>query len=312
MLAVMIKETIIIGAGLSGLNTARQLQGALVLEKSRGLGGRMATRRTLETRFDHGAQFYRRKVDLTTLHEFWSEKNANHKWFISPEGEHWCSDSGMTALAKVMGPGLEISLEKEVQSISYENNLWKLVSTKNEEWLCRRLIISAPTPQAVKLLANVEKEKTFNQSAFQIIKNVQYTKALILLVTLEESMNLENGYLEFIAGDFFSLSDQKQKGVSSIPALTVTMSAEFSEREFENQEDEIHKKILESLKLHYPDLKIKQSELKKWRYCRPETQYPGYFVEMAPELFLIGDAFGGSSLAGAVRSSEALCRHLST
>ena len=53
----------VIGAGISGLVCARLLveQGmeVTVFEKSRGVGGRMATRRTPEgCHFDHGAQYF--------------------------------------------------------------------------------------------------------------------------------------------------------------------------------------------------------------------------------------------------------------
>ncbi|MEY4932043.1 MAG: hypothetical protein RLZZ403_363, partial [Pseudomonadota bacterium] len=51
----------IVGAGLAGLACARVLFGAqysvTVLEKSRGLGGRIATRRVGRLAFDHGAQY---------------------------------------------------------------------------------------------------------------------------------------------------------------------------------------------------------------------------------------------------------------
>jgi phytoene dehydrogenase-like protein len=54
-------DVIVIGAGVSGLIAARTLQatGARVLglDKGRGVGGRMATRRTDWGVFDHGAQF---------------------------------------------------------------------------------------------------------------------------------------------------------------------------------------------------------------------------------------------------------------
>ena len=55
------KKVAIIGAGLAGLTLARRLRGfasVTVLEKSRGLGGRMATRRSDNFEFDHGAQFF--------------------------------------------------------------------------------------------------------------------------------------------------------------------------------------------------------------------------------------------------------------
>ncbi len=52
----------IIGAGLAGLACARQLSAAgmkvEVLEKSRGVGGRMATRRADPFQFDHGTQYF--------------------------------------------------------------------------------------------------------------------------------------------------------------------------------------------------------------------------------------------------------------
>ena len=51
----------IIGAGMTGVVCARNLKDAgyetIIFEKSRGIGGRMATRRTSEgLQFDHGAQ----------------------------------------------------------------------------------------------------------------------------------------------------------------------------------------------------------------------------------------------------------------
>ena len=55
-------ETIVVGAGIAGLCAARELVAAgrsvLVLDKRRGLGGRMATRRLGSAVCDHGAQFF--------------------------------------------------------------------------------------------------------------------------------------------------------------------------------------------------------------------------------------------------------------
>ena len=55
----MTERIAIIGAGLAGLSAARALTAAghtpVVFEKSRGLGGRLATRRTEFGPIDHGA-----------------------------------------------------------------------------------------------------------------------------------------------------------------------------------------------------------------------------------------------------------------
>ena len=50
----------IIGSGIAGLTLGNQLKDytkVTVFEKSRGVGGRLATRRATHYFFDHGAQF---------------------------------------------------------------------------------------------------------------------------------------------------------------------------------------------------------------------------------------------------------------
>lgn len=56
------RHAAVVGAGIAGITAARTLAQAgwrvTVFEKSRGAGGRMATRRTAFGGFDHGAQFF--------------------------------------------------------------------------------------------------------------------------------------------------------------------------------------------------------------------------------------------------------------
>ena len=308
----MIKDFIVIGAGLSGLSIAKNINDlglgeVLVLEKSRGVGGRMATRRTLNTKFDHGAQFYRVKSDISKLHKSWSTKEISHQWFVSVKGDHWCANQGMTALAKSLAQTTEVILEKLVQSIDFEDGLWKVTSDKNEIWYCKKLIITSPLPQTIKLLDTISNNQLVDTKALIELKKINYTKAVIGLITLENDIETNvHGYEEFIDGNFFSVTDQKLKGVSDIPAFVVTMSPAFSEEYFERSDELTLEKILLEFKKKYPNSKIKASELKKWRYCQTTSKYKNYFLEISPSLFLIGDAFGGSSLLGAVRSSEAL------
>ena len=54
-------DCVIVGAGISGLITARHLAdagvSAMVFDKGRSVGGHLATRRIGEARLDHGLQF---------------------------------------------------------------------------------------------------------------------------------------------------------------------------------------------------------------------------------------------------------------
>lgn len=307
------KKYIIIGAGFTGLSIAKNLvdsgeTSVLVLEKSRGLGGRMATRRTLETRFDHGAQFYRLKADSKKMHRFWLQNNDSHQWFVSPVGDHWCAKEGMTALAKKLAKGLDFSLEKQIQSITKTDECWILTSDKGEKWEAKNVILTAPLPQALLLLDKSQ----INYSVE--LKKIHYTKALIALITLKSPTLINQyGYREFNQGDFFSVADQSSKGVSSVPALTLTMSPAFSELYFdEADESNVLSSILKSLKFLYPECEVVGSELKKWRYCQTLGTYEKSFLEVQKNFFLAGDAFGGSSLLGALRSSQALSDFLIT
>jgi predicted NAD/FAD-dependent oxidoreductase len=304
------KDYIVIGAGLSGLSVAKKitdenLGSVLVLEKSRGVGGRMATRRTLGTKFDHGAQFYRAKKDISTLHQEWSEEKISHQWFVSIQGDHWCAEEGMTALAKNLAKDINVRLEFQVQTISFQDQLWKITNDKNESLLAKKIILTAPLPQSIILL---EKSNIVVPVEF---KKINYTKALIALITLHNDLEINQyGYEENQSGNFFSISDQKRKGVSKTPALTVTMSANFSEQEFEKSDEESLEKILQLFKEKYPEANILGAELKKWRYCQPLNNLKTMYHEIAPNLFLIGDAFGGNSLLGAVRSSDELIKNI--
>ncbi|MFN3164316.1 MAG: FAD-dependent oxidoreductase, partial [Pseudohongiellaceae bacterium] len=62
----MLPTIAIVGAGLAGIAAARQLAplaDVTVFEKSRGPGGRMATRRAGDFQFDHGAQFFTARTE---------------------------------------------------------------------------------------------------------------------------------------------------------------------------------------------------------------------------------------------------------
>jgi len=66
-------DIIIIGAGIAGLACARPLADAglhvIIIDKGRGIGGRVATRRADDLRFDHGAPYARAQgPNLTTYY----------------------------------------------------------------------------------------------------------------------------------------------------------------------------------------------------------------------------------------------------
>ena len=78
------KKIAIIGTGLSGLTLGRDLNSiaeVTFFEKSKGVGGRLATRRVKDFSFDHGAQFF--TVKTPEFREFVNslkKKNIVERW----------------------------------------------------------------------------------------------------------------------------------------------------------------------------------------------------------------------------------------
>jgi predicted NAD/FAD-dependent oxidoreductase len=55
---------------------------------------------------------------------------------------------------------------------------------------------------------------------------------------------------------------------------------------------------------------VKTCMLKKWKYAQPRQVAQNLFVELPQNLYLLGDAFGGPSINGAVRSAIAVAESI--
>ena len=79
-------KIVVIGAGISGCVCAWRLaqegHSVTLLEKGRGVGGRMATRRMEGARIDHGAQFFTvRDPRMKRLLQIWQREEAVTPWY---------------------------------------------------------------------------------------------------------------------------------------------------------------------------------------------------------------------------------------
>ncbi len=300
--------TVIIGSGITGLYLARGLEGSIVLEKSRGVGGRIATRRSNLAQFDHGAQFYSLKLSMRSLHEHWQSQGLSRFWFQKDQFDRFTAPKGMTALAKNLAETIDVRLEHKVERIEPQKSGFKLFIDNKNVIDCERLILTAPLPQALELL--IKSGISFRPELSQIT----YAKALVGLfekVIGEHAILNEAGYVESPAqSQIFSIADQSQKSAQPDVAWTVTMNAQFSEQNFDQDDKMTLQKIVESLRALDPSFQFQESQLKKWRYSHPLKIVPQKFEEVGKNLFLAGDAFGGPSLTGAVASANSLLDRL--
>ena len=161
----------VIGAGTAGLNAASILAAhqhdVQVFEKSRGPGGRNATRRRDDYRFDHGAQyltgrdprFLRRLPDwerdgvienLVKTTAVLPSKSAHSP---STTRQRWRGVGGMNRLCKSLTEGLTIQTETRVVALQRDDQRWRLLTeTGKTEPEFDVVIVAAPAPQTAVLL----------------------------------------------------------------------------------------------------------------------------------------------------------------
>ena len=127
-------DVLVIGAGMAGLTSAAELQRAgcrvLVLDKGRGVGGRLASRRIEGAAFDHGAQFITARTSrFAELVEEGRRAGVVEEWhrgsFEGPDGHaRWRGHPAMNAIAKHLAQGLAIRLDTRVRTFQVHGWLY--------------------------------------------------------------------------------------------------------------------------------------------------------------------------------------------
>ncbi|WP_299827779.1 NAD(P)/FAD-dependent oxidoreductase [uncultured Roseobacter sp.] len=159
----------IIGAGLSGLRLAQRLTPFMqvtVFEKSRGLGGRMSTRRTDGFAFDHGAQYFTaRSADFEAFLRPYLENGTVQMWaprlaqLSSAEAPprwtapRYVATPGMTGLAKAMAAELTVHRAVQVDRLVRSGHQWQMLDAEENDlgrfdWV----ISTAPSLQTARLM----------------------------------------------------------------------------------------------------------------------------------------------------------------
>ncbi len=306
----MNKTTVVIGAGIAGLLLARRLQDAggdvLVLEKSRGFGGRMATKRVGPAVFDQGAQYFTAKDQrFATLVEDWCSRGLAAPWTAGGH-RRFVGRPSMTAVPKALAEGLRVLREHKVTAAHrHECGCWELDVEGHGMVRAERLLLTAPLPQSLALLA--AGGVALPAAVESDLSAIQYNPCLALLLTLDGPSGLPPEGVAMTDGPVRWLVDNATKGVSPVAgSVTVHAEPDFSARHYAAAEPEVTALLLPEIA---GLLKSRPTgvTLHRWRYCEPRTVHPEPMVWL-PDLALgfAGDAFGGPRVEGAALSGLAL------
>jgi hypothetical protein len=155
-------ETVILGSGIAGLACAQRLvqsgHNPLILDKGRGVGGRVATRRLNiageDLCFDHGAQYFT-AYDREFSALIHSVPGSVAQWDDGSGQARMVGCPGMSNLPKTLAQGLIVRQQTEVRAVSRAGSHWAL-ETGSGTILTRRLVVTIPGPQALGLLSGLD------------------------------------------------------------------------------------------------------------------------------------------------------------
>ena len=153
-------EIAIVGAGPAGLSCAAELLRSgvtpAVYEKSRGFGGRVATRRRGGLYADHGAQFLRGASPLAAQ-LIDAARAAGHvsAWPAGSEAfgeDAWIGRPGMKDLLAPLAADIEIAYSSLVSDLYEENGKWRVVLDNGESELFDAVVTAIPAPQVLRFM----------------------------------------------------------------------------------------------------------------------------------------------------------------
>ncbi|WP_064094234.1 NAD(P)/FAD-dependent oxidoreductase [Rossellomorea aquimaris] len=289
-----VKDVVLIGGGLSGIMAASILkrngiENFIILEKSKSVGGRLATRRIGEGKADHGAQFFTvRSKELQDEVEKWLQAGWIKKWFGHPYPRYTSTD-GMNTLTKKLAQHLPTKLNSQVLHVREKRDGPLEIEFHDGDRInAKHVIITPPAPQAFELIDSEFDKKQLNQ--------ISFAPSLVGLFTLEKESAIPSpGHLdEQLPDGVERIVDHQKKGISKTVTISVYMTGIWAEKHYEESDQSILEKIKAIVEQYTgPNNSLVHCQLKRWKYAEAKEVFHSPYIELGErgKIIVCGDAF---------------------
>jgi predicted NAD/FAD-dependent oxidoreductase len=312
----VIFDTLIIGSGLAGLSAANKLAkngpNIIVVDKGRGVGGRLAARRIGEAVFDNGAQFFTaRSEEFQACVNQWIKAGVAEQWYKSYPGQpnghpRYRGTPTMVSVAKYLAKNHTILQSTKVEKLSHNGDFLTVQLDNANSIVAKSLVITCPVPQILDLLK--QSEIKLSSAITNRLQKIQYESCIAVMAVLDGPTSLADpGALALEQGPIAWISDNHKKGASPIPAMTIHASGDYSAAHFKRDRLAVGKELIEQARPLFGDANVLDFQVHGWLYSKPTITDDDACLLVStgqnmPPLVLAGDAFSGPRFEGAVLS----------
>jgi predicted NAD/FAD-dependent oxidoreductase len=319
----------VIGAGLAGLSAAIALEDqgheVVVVDKARGPGGRMATRRHQAWRFDHGAQYFTAR-DPRFLQQVleWRKNGHVEPWDgrigvvengriaqAPVETERFVAVPGMSSVCRELtGELANCRFEWRVRRAAWSDGVWRLATVDGRTLEADALVITTPPDQVAPLLADPDLLAAVGQALHGLAMEPCWALMAVFgqpLLAEWDAAFVNEGALGWVC------NQAAKPGRPAAPAWVLHATSEWSRVHLETDAAQVVDMLLDAARL-LPGAANVQAEFAKahrWRYSRASHPLEsGALWFDRQRLALAGDWCAGSRVEGAFLSGAAAAHRI--
>lgn len=293
-------DLLIVGAGLGGLalgqDAVRAGLNVQVLDKSRGISGRAATRRIelddgRTARLDHGARFFTARQERTrALAEGGVQGGWLRVWTRSvsewrdgtvttppPGHPRYVPPAGMSALGRHLAHGLSVTTGAEVTSLERSGEGWRVHARDGATWTAPRLVLNLPAPQLAPLLADLGEEVPDLAEVTREVAGVRYDPCWSVGVVLAGDLKAEWSALKLHdhpALDWAAREHTKREP-GHPPALMLHATPAWTVANLERRPEDVLPELLDSARETLGDFTPLHAFAHRWRSSTPTVRASG-------------------------------------
>ncbi|WP_017936916.1 NAD(P)/FAD-dependent oxidoreductase [Zestomonas thermotolerans] len=317
----------IIGTGLAGLSAAQSLTGAglrvQLFDKSRGSGGRMASRRSDAGSLDLGAQYFtaRDRRFLETV-QHWQSRGWVAEWspslynfsdgrlsYSPDEQTRWVGTPRMSSITRALLGGLPVQFSCRISEVFRGRRHWQLQDTEGQvHGPFSQVVIATPAPQATTLLAAAPK---LASAAASVAMEPVWAVALGFERPLET--DIEGCFVQDSPLSWLARNRSKPGRDGALDTWVLHASSEWSKQHLDLSKEliieQLHGAFAELIGCAVPPPAFGLAH--RWLYARPAQAHQwGVLADADLGLYACGDWCLSGRVEGAWLSGQEAARRL--